>query len=189
LQKQQRVYIYAFLSTLFGDYLSEKQIEDLKANKELLETLSPEALHWFETNDTQEIKEALNSDYSSLFIMNSQPIESSILDNKAEVQVGLQNPVMQFYFSCGYELNLANSKLNAPDHISLEFGFMQNLVQKDERELQISFLQNHLLKWAPIYLLGIKDMAKTPFYRGLCEFCTEFLLADYEHLMSKNGND
>lgn len=146
--------------------------------------ISPKALLWFEQNSIEELEMALNQDFTSMFLIHSLPIESAILDSKAEVLVGLQNPVMQFYFSCGYELNLNDSKLNAPDHISLECGFMQNLIQKDEKELQISFLQNHLLKWVPVYFLGIKTMAKTPFYEGVCEFCAEFILADYDGLVS-----
>jgi putative dimethyl sulfoxide reductase chaperone len=183
LDKEQRVYLYAFLSTVFSEHLSIEQIENLKMSKELLEMISPNAASWFYKNSSQELEEALNRDFTSMFLIHSLPIESAILDSKAEVLVGLQNPVMQFYFSCGYELNLNDSKLNAPDHISLECGFMQNLIQREEKELQISFLQNHLLKWVPVYFLGMKTMAKTPFYKELCDFCADFILADYDALV------
>jgi len=183
LDKEQRVYLYAFLSTVFSEHLSIEQIENLKMSKELLEMISPNAASWFYKNSSQELEEALNRDFTSMFLIHSLPIESAILDSKAEVLVGLQNPVMQFYFSCGYELNLNDSKLNAPDHISLECAFMQNLIQREEKELQISFLQNHLLKWVPVYFLGMKTMAKTPFYKELCDFCADFILADYDALV------
>lgn len=183
MDKEQRVYLYAFLSTVFSEHLSIEQIENLKMSKELLEMISPNAASWFYKNSSQELEEALNRDFTSMFLIHSLPIESAILDSKAEVLVGLQNPVMQFYFSCGYELNLNDSKLNAPDHISLECAFMQNLIQREEKELQISFLQNHLLKWVPVYFLGMKTMAKTPFYKELCDFCADFILADYDALV------
>lgn len=183
MDKEQRVYLYAFLSTVFSERLSAEQIRDLKANRELLEMISPKVSSWFFSHSLEELEVRLNQDFTSLFLIHSLPIESSVLDSKAEVLVGLQNPVMQFYFSCGYELNLNDSKLNAPDHISLECGFMQNLIERGEKQLQISFLQNHLLKWVPVYFLGIKSMAKTPFYEELCDFCAEFILADYDALV------
>ena len=185
MRDKQRVYIYAFLSTIFKDVMDKKLIEDVKSSSELLEMISLEAHSWFMKKETKELEKELNIDFTSLFLMNSLPIESFVLDDKDETQVGLSNPVMQFYFNHGYELNLAQSKLNAPDHIAIECGFMQNLVQKDDKKIQISFLENHLLKWAPIYFLGIKDMAKTPFYRDLCDFTAEFLIADYDYLMGE----
>ena len=96
--------------------------------------------------------------------------------------VGLQNPVMQFYFEYGYELNLSKSELLAPDHLSFECAFMQNLILKKEEDAQRAFLQKHLLNWAPIYLLSMMEMAQTPFYRGLCALGAEFIIADYEGL-------
>ncbi len=186
MQEKQRLYIYAFISTIFTDVMNEKLIDELRENKELLNMISNEALDWFEKTSNDELKELLNIDFNSLFLMNSVPVESFVMDDKDEVQVGLQNPVMQFYFSNGYELNLTSSKVNSPDHIAIECAFMQNLVQKNEKKVQIKFLENHLLKWAPIYFLGLKDMAKTPFYKDLCDFIAEFLIADYDYLMSIN---
>lgn len=186
MEEKQRIYIYAFLSRIYSDVMEEKLIAQLQENEELLEMISPKALTWFKNTSDEELKKLLNVDFTSLFFMNSLPIESFVMDDKDEVQVGLQNPVMQFYFSHGYELDLISSKLNAPDHIALECAFMQNLVQKDDKKVQITFLENHLLKWAPIYFLGVKDMAKTQFYRDLCDFTAEFLIADYDYLMSEN---
>ncbi|WP_024955005.1 TorD/DmsD family molecular chaperone [Sulfurospirillum arcachonense] len=186
MEDRQREYIYAFLSLVFTDIMEEQFIEELKENTEFLEMISVEALEWFQKTSQEELTQLLNRDFSSLFLMNSIPVESFVMDDKDEVQVGLQNPVMQFYFSHGYELNLLPSKINAPDHIALECAFMQNLVQRNEKKVQIRFLEEHLLKWAPIYFLGIKDMAKTPFYRDLCDFSAEFLIADYDYLKSED---
>ena len=183
MEDQQRIYIYAFLSRIFSDVMDEKLIVQLQDNAQLLEMISPNTLEWFENTSNEELKKLLNVDFTSLFCMNSLPVESFVMDDKDEVQVGLQNPVMQFYFNHGYELNLSTSKVNSPDHIALECAFMENLVQRDEKKVQITFLEKHLLKWAPIYFLGVKDMAKTQFYRDLCDFTTEFLIADYDCLM------
>jgi TorA maturation chaperone TorD len=185
VEQKQRVYIYAFLSRVYANVPDNKLVLDLLQTKELLEMISSEALLWFENSDIDTLEEELNIDFSSLFLMNSLPIESSILDDKEEVLIGLQNPVMQFYFSHGYDLNLIPSKVQAPDHISIECGFMQNLIQKDEIKVQATFLENHLLTWAPIYFLSLKEMAKTPFFRDLCDFTAEFLISDYDYLMQR----
>ncbi len=174
--------MYAFLSKMFATVLDEKLIGELKNDRAILELVLDDEVEWFVTTPLSELEEALNVDFSSLFLMHSLPIESSILDDKEEVLVGLQNPVMQFYFEHGYELNLTKSELQAPDHLSLECAFMQNLILKNEVEAQRAFLQKHLLNWAPMYLLGIANMAQTPFYRELCALGAEYIIADYEGL-------
>jgi len=185
MEAKQRAIVYAFLSRMFSDILDKKLLMELKEDKALLEMLlGEEAMVWFEETPLDELEEVLNMDFTSLFLMNSMPIESSVLDDKDEVMVGLQNPVMQFYFAHGYELALKLSHIQTPDHLSIECAFMQNLVLKNEVDVQKEFLQKHLLAWAPVYLLGIKGMAQTPFYEALCDFGAEFLVSDYAFLSS-----
>ena len=182
MNAKNRAQMYAFLSKMFATVLDEKLIGELKNDRAILEMVLVQAVEWFVTTPLPELEEVLNVDFSSLFLMHSLPIESAILDDKDEVLVGLQNPVMQFYFEHGYELNLTKSELQAPDHLSLECAFMQNLILKNEVEAQRVFMQKHLLNWAPMYLLSMAEMAQTPFYRGLCTLGAEFIIADYEGL-------
>ncbi|MFB1009098.1 MAG: molecular chaperone TorD family protein [Sulfurospirillum sp.] len=182
MDAKSRARMYAFLSKMFANSLDEKLIHELKDDRAILELVMDDEKEWFETTPAHELEEALNVDYNSLFLMHSLPIESSIMDDKDEVLVGLQNPVMQFYFEHGYELNLAKSELLAPDHISFECAFMQNLILKKEVDAQRAFLQKHLLQWVPMYLLSMAEMAQTPFYRGLCTLGAEYIIADYEGL-------
>lgn len=182
MDAKSRARMYAFLSKMFANALDEKLINELKNDRAILELVMDDEKEWFETTPTPELEEALNVDYNSLFLMHSLPVESSIVDDKDEVLVGLQNPVMQFYFEHGYELNLAKSELLAPDHISFEYAFMQNLILKREVDAQRAFLQKHLLQWAPMYLLSMAEMAQTPFYKGLCTLGAEYIMADYEGL-------
>jgi len=179
---KNRAQMYAFLSKMFATALDEKLIKELQSDQAILELVMEEHKEWFETTPLLELEEALNVDFNSLFVMHSLSIESSILEDKEEVLVGLQNPVMQFYFEHGYELNLSKSELLAPDHLSFECAFMQNLILKKEMDAQRAFLQKHLLNWAPIYLLSMMEMAQTPFYKGLCTLGAEFIIADYEGL-------
>jgi len=183
LDRKTRVYIYAFLSRMFAKEPDEKVVRDLKNSGELLLMLGRETQEWFEQSSEKEILERLNIDFSSLFLINAHPIESIVLDDKDEALIGLQNPVMQFYFNHGYELYLDKTRIQTPDHISLEFAFMQNMTHKREDKACKDFLDAHLMQWAPQYLLAVSKEADTPFYKNLCEFSAEFLMADYESLI------
>ncbi|QOG12409.1 TorD/DmsD family molecular chaperone [Arcobacter sp. FWKO B] len=185
MDNQNRTYIYAFLSRVFSDSLDVDYITELKSNPELLELIGNDTKKWFEENDIDTLHKETNIDFSTIFLMNAKPIETSIIDAKDEILIGLSNPVMQFYFTHGYELNLGASHLQTPDHISLECAFMQNLVSRNELKAQKEFLQTHLLNWAVPYFIGIKNMASTPLYKDLCEFSVEFLSNDYNEVSQK----
>jgi TorA maturation chaperone TorD len=186
MDKQTRVYMYAFLSTIFSDAPSLELIEDIKKNEQLLNMIGKDTLEYFKSSDAKKIEEDLEVDYSSIFLMHNPPMESAVLDGKDEILVGLQNPVMQFYFQNGYELNMSNTQIQTPDHISIELSFMQNLIMKDNDGKQEEFLYKHLLNWIPQYLISCKDMATCIFYKELFDFCVEFLVADYDNLVEQN---
>lgn len=183
MPQQYRIFIYAFLSKIFADSLDDEFLEDLSQNQELLETIGENSKTWFASNDLASIKEALNIDFTTIFLMNERAFESAVIDSKEEILVGLQNPVMQFYFNHNYELNLTATHLQTPDHISIELAFMQNLISKNEIKSQIEFLQNHILSWVIPYLIAIKGMCQTPFYADICDFTNEFLASDFQNLI------
>jgi TorA maturation chaperone TorD len=180
--REQRVYIYALLSRVFSDILDKQTVLDISRNEELLNLIGDETVEWFKFGDLEKIEEELNIDYSSMFLLHTQPIESFVLDAKQESLVGLQNPVMEFYFRNGFEIDMNQTNIVSPDHLGIEFGFMQTAVFRDERVAQKEFLENHLIRWVVPYLIGMKSMATTPFYRELFDFTVEFLVSDYSEL-------
>lgn len=182
MNNEYRLYIYAFLSRTMANTADKNYIRDLRNNKDLLELLGEDTQEWFRENDDAQILDALNEDYSSMFIINTQPVESFILDAKNETLVGLQNPVMNFYYRNGFELNMDQSELMAPDHLSIEFAFMQTLIYKEEEKPQYEFLKEHLFNWVVPYMIGMKSMAITPFYHDMCDFMVEFIVADFEYV-------
>ena len=188
MDKQTRILIYAFLSRLFATEIDAKSLRDLRANTPLLELLGSECKNWLSLKSDEEILEELAVDFSTLFLMNAVPIESAVLDAKNEVLVGLENPVMNFYFTNGYEINLNITKIVAPDHLAIELGFAQNLVAKDDYATLQKFFEKHLMAWVPPYLIGVKHAAMTPFYRAVCDFGAEFLVADYGYVTSMGLN-
>ena len=113
MDEQARVRMYAFLSRMFSHILDTRMVQELRDEKEIVSMVMQDEVTWFYETPLEELLEALNTDFTSLFLMHSMPIETSILDDKEEVLVGLQNPVMQFYFEKGYELNLSSSKQHA----------------------------------------------------------------------------
>ncbi|NOQ29690.1 MAG: dehydrogenase [Helicobacteraceae bacterium] len=182
MDNDYRLYTYAFLSRVMSDNADARFIKDLKANKELLEVLGEESSKWFsETSDEDIIKE-LNVDFSSTFIMSAQPVESFVLDAKSESLVGLQNPVMAFYYNNGFDVKMNQTEIMAPDHLSIEFAFMQTLIYRKEDAPQLKFMNEHLFVWVIPYMMGVKSMLQTPFYKDFCDFTIEFLCADLEYL-------
>ncbi len=186
MDNEYRKLIYAFLSRTLSDIPDKRYITDLSANSDMLEMIGEETKVWFETNDVDAIYDALNTDYSSMFVLNTQPIESFVLDAKNETLVGLQNPVMAFYFNHGFELNMDRTSIMAPDHLCIEFAFMQTLVHRNEIKTQFEFLDEHLMNWVIPYMLGMRAMSESPFYRDICDFIVEFLSAEYELLNEGN---
>ena len=189
MNNQYRRTLYAFLSRVMSDIPDRRFITDLKNNQQLLEVIGEETQEWFNTLSDEDLHEALNTDYTSMFLLNAQPVESFVLDAKNETLVGLQNPVMAFYFTHGFELNMDQTELMAPDHLSIELAFMQTLVHRNEMSAQIQFLDEHLFMWVIPYMLGMKSMADTPFYRDICDFMVEFLASDYEFLHQASSNE
>ena len=179
MNEEYRLYIYAFLSRVMTNIPDLAFIRDLRVNTELLAVIGEATQEWFESETDEVLYDALNSDFTSMFILNTQPIESFVLDAKNESLVGLQNPVMAFYYNHGFEINMNQTEIMAPDHLSIELAFMQTLIYRKEQAPQFEFLDQHMIPWVVPYMIGMKHMATTPFYRDICDFMVEFLVADY----------
>lgn len=179
--------LYALLSRLFSKEPDAAAVNELKNQTGLLESLGDDSAQWFSQTPPAALADALNVDFTSLFLLYAPPIEAALRDNSKEIPVGLENPVMQFYRRHGFHINMNLTHLNAPDHLAIELGFMEALIADNERQAQQAFLADHLLRWAPSYLLAQSEAAQTPFYRELCEFAAEFLLSDYQYLSEANG--
>ncbi|NCO01635.1 MAG: molecular chaperone TorD family protein [Epsilonproteobacteria bacterium] len=181
MDKEYRLYIYAFLSRTMADSADKRYVSDLRNNRDFLELLGESTVAYFDEKSDEVILDELNEDFSSMFVINTQAVESFVLDAKNETLVGLQNPVMNFYYKHGFELNMDQTELMAPDHLSIEFAFMQTLIFRNEPQAQADFLKEHLFNWVVPYMMGMKSMALTPFYSDICDFIVEFLVADYEY--------
>lgn len=69
-----------------------------------------------------------------------------------------------------------------PDHISLEFLFMSYMIDTKKTELQVSFLEEHLMNWVPYYCEAVIKAAGTAFYREIAGITMSFLSGEYENI-------
>lgn len=176
---------YGLLSSLFAYEIDVVTLRDFKKDSDLLQLIGADAAKWLESTDEKEAIDLLSTDFSSLFLLYSQPIEAAIRDNSKEIPTGMENPVMQFYMRHKFTLRLIDTHLNSPDHLAIELGFMQALAKDENLQSSKRFLEDHLLQWAPSYLLAQADAADTPFYKDFCHFAAEFLVADYQFLCER----
>ena len=51
--------------------------------------------------------------------------------------------------------------------------------------VQRGFLKDHLLNWAPMYLINMKRESRTALYHDGAELTLEFMLSDYEYINKK----
>lgn len=184
-----RAYIFAFLSRIFSSHIEKKLLNEMQTNEELLRTIGDNAFNYLTQNDEDKLLNELNVAFHSLFVTNNHPIESAVVDAKNEILVGLQNPVMQFYYNHGYDLNLAASSLHVPDHLAIELGFMQNLVLQNDKMAQLKFYEEHLFNWVPPYLISTKEMSDNPFYSDLFDFTIDFMFEDYSNIFEEAGDE
>jgi len=200
-ENQGRINMYAFISRLLIEEVNENILEKIKNNPDLLE-LFPNTKEWesFKIKSTKElIDQDLNVDYTTVFILNAYPYESVFMNDEGHINPTPTNPTLQFYLEHGYEIDLNKTRVLSPDHIAVELEFMITLIQeqlkaysmndqegeKKALNLQKEFIENHILQWAPIYLMAARDMSETPFYYDVCQMALDFIMTDYEYILEQ----
>lgn len=147
---------------------------------------------------TEEECDTLHWDYTRLFIgphkLPSPPWESAYLNEERLLFQKETLEVRQAYLK--YSFLPVEFGHEADDHVGLELDFMYRLneialskIEKDEtndlQELftdQMSFLQDHLMKWIPQFSQAIINNANTDFYRGMASLLQGFLTLDLKAL-------
>jgi len=200
-ENQGRINMYAFISRLLIEEVDENILEKIKNNPDLLE-LFPNTKEWesFKIKSTKElIDQDLNVDYTTVFILNAYPYESVFMNDEGHINPTPTNPTLQFYLEHGYEIDLNKTQVLSSDHIAVELEFMITLIQeqlkaysmndqegeKKALNLQKEFMENHILQWAPIYLMAARDMSETPFYYDVCQMALDFIMTDYEYILEQ----
>jgi TorA maturation chaperone TorD len=88
-----------------------------------------------------------------------------------------------------------------PDHISVEFEFMQQLTLREEqawkeadadkatacRQVEKKFIEEHLTRWIPSFCEQVLQEAELPFYHAMAALTRSFIEFEMEE-MNKNSN-
>ncbi len=200
-QAKHRAAIYDFLSRVF---LQEPSTEFLQA------ILDEDSLRSFRElgldlardltgKKLEEVEQQLAIAYCAIFI---GPEETSLFPYESVQRHGCYEgkstaEVEDFYSKCS--LALPKDALEMPDHLGIEFDFMNKLAhqealhwEKGELELaeqsrgrQQEFLRNHILVWVPNYCKKVEKQSPHHFYSQIGEMTREFLSLEWEEMLGE----
>jgi TorA maturation chaperone TorD len=197
LETEQREFLYALFSRVFMKEADTKLIETLE--KEDIKEFFPNLFEWDayqKLSKDELIAQHLDVDFAEISLINLIPYESFYVREDGMIESGGDNPVIQFYDEFNYIVEKDKARIVSPDHIGAELEFMYMLCQAQTKALknsdavaalelekvQKSFLKDHLLQWAPLYFINVKNEAETPLYHDGAMSGLEFILSDYEYL-------
>ncbi len=197
-QTQARVNIYALLSRILLQELEVQTLQMIKNDENILEFF-PTLKEWKELDELDEVtllEEYFNPDFVNLSILHLIPYETFYTREDQMVETGGANPVTDIYSAYEFMVDYEAARSVSSDHIGIELEFMHHLASaemkalqeqdvealKELQNVQKEFLNKHLLRWAPMYLINMKYEARTPLYYDAADMALEFILSDNEYL-------
>ena len=200
---ENRATLYALISRLMITEVDEEFIKSIESNREILE-LFPNYKDWKkrkEFNGSILKERYLDVDFTNLSLLHLVPYETFYTRDDQMVESAGDNPVVEIYDSLNFDVNLEKGRVVSPDHIGIELEFMYMLCDSMKKAfenndkdalhefllIQRGFLKDHLLNWAPMYLINVKKESRTPLYHDGAELALEFILSDYEYVNEQLG--
>lgn len=195
---ENRISLYALVSRLMITEVDAEFIKSIESNEDVL-NLFPNYQEWEKRKEFNGsiIKERyLDVDFTNLSLLHLVPYESFYTRDDQMIESGGENPILEIYDMLDFKVSLEEARVVSPDHIGVELEFMYVLCDamkkaynsNDEEAIreflliQRGFLKDHLLNWAPLYLINMKKEARTPLYHDGAELTLEFMLSDYEYI-------
>ena len=196
-----RIALYALISRLMLIEVDEDFLEKIEGDEALL-SLLPNYRDWSKRDEfsmKELIDQYYNVDFTNLFLMHMVPYESFYTRDDQMIESGGDNPVVELYNELDFRVELAEARVISADHIGIELEFMYMLctamkkaLEADDKEgvcelleVQRAFLREHLLEWAPLFLINMKRESRTPLYHDGAELALEFMLSDFEYVTDK----
>jgi len=193
-----RINIYALISRITMSEIDEGLLKSIEEDENML-SFFPTYKDWKkreEHNSKDLIERYLNVDFTNLFLLHLIPYESFYTRDDQMLETGGENPIQAIFNAFEFKVELDKARVMAADHIGVELEFMYELCQaelkalevndlemaKQLSQLQYGFMKDHLLEWAPMYLLNVKSEAGTAFYFDVADFALEFIMSDFEYL-------
>jgi len=198
---ESRIALYALISRLMMIEVDETFLEKIESDEAILD-LFPNYRNWDKRQEMgrkELIDQYYNVDFTNLFLMHLVPYESFYTRDDQMVESGGDNPVIELYNELDFRVELESARVVSADHIGVELEFMYMLCTAQKRALeaedkegvcellkvQYAFLKEHLLEWAPLFLINAKRESRTPLYHDGAELTLEFLLSDFEYVTEK----
>ncbi len=195
---ENRIALYALISRLMMTEVDAEFLKSIESNEEVL-NLFPNYKEWGKRKEFNSsiLKERyLDVDFTNLFLLHLVPYETFYTRDDQMIESGGENPLMNLYDALDFRVELSKARVISPDHIGVELEFMYMLCAalrkafeaNDEggvEELllvQQGFLRDHLLNWAPLFLINMKKESRTALYHDGAELALEFMLSDYEYV-------
>ena len=193
--------IYALLSRVLLQELDENTLEMIKNDENILDFF-PTLKEWKPLKELPKkklLEEYLNPDFVNLSLLHLIPYETFYTREDQKIETGGANPVTDMYSAYNFMVDFEVARTISADHIGVELEFMHHLVEaeikaleendtdavKELKGIQSEFLNKHLLRWAPLYLINVKYEARTPLYYDAADMALEFMLSDNEYLTKK----
>ena len=200
-----RINLYALISRMTMSEVDEGLLKSIEEDENIL-SFFPTYKQWkkreqFERKDL--IERYLNVDFANLFLLHLIPYESFYMREDQMMETGGDNPVLALFNEYDFRVELDKARVLSADHIGVELEFMYKLCESELKALEeedyeaaqqiakieYDFLKEHLVQWAPMFLLNVKNEAGTALYFDLADLTLEFILSDFEYLsqLQQNG--
>lgn len=199
-------HLYGLLASLFR---AEPSIETLRALRapELSELLGEAGIGVDQAPadeaDDAELLEEMAVEYTALFIGpggHISPHESVHMPRGSGTLWGNETVAVKRFIE-GLGLEYTEDYKGLPDHISVELDLMATLAGHEGRawekgdlaaaanalDYQAEFLDQHLLKWVPLFCQKVIDTAGMEFYRGLARLTRDFLASEVEDVARRRN--
>jgi len=199
--------IYGLLATVYGQEITSDLLGQIKAPQFLgaLSVLEVEGIDDLVQKPEAELLEDLEVEYTHLFLGPGKHISphESVHHQREDGQWGKlwgasTVEVKRFIEATGLSYNEEFKGL--PDHISVEFEFMQQLTLREEkawkedsgqaqacRQVEKRFIEEHLICWVPSFCEKVIEETESPFYRAMAVLTRSFIALEVEE-MNRNGD-
>ncbi len=200
---RQRSNVYGLLATVYGQEVTLEFLRQIK-DPQFMGVLSDMGLElerdFFEKPEI-ELLEDLAVEYAALFLGPGKhiPPHESVHHKRSDGDWGKlwgksTVEVKKFIESAGLDYKEAYTGL--PDHISVEFEFMQQVTLREEQALsegdkegalyclkmEKKFIEEHLFRWIPAFCEKIISRAELPFYREMAALTIKFMEFEKEKI-------
>ncbi len=205
IEQLSRVNIYALVSRILMNEVDETLLKSIIEDENML-SFFPSFEKWEKRKELSIkdlIEKYLNVDFTNLFLMHLIPYESFYRRDDQMMETGGDNPVQVLYNDFDFRVELDVARVMSADHIGVELEFMYKLCEAEYKaledgqpeiaaeiaEIEYNFLKEHILEWAPMFLLNVKSEAGSAFYFDAAELALEFMMNDFEYLteLKENG--